>query len=125
VPNETGTVWDVLNELRRNPVELLVRQWNWKSALFSSVLRALIFLFANLTAGWRAAAGAMAAEFVFRAVTSGFYGSLTQAFRKAQPACAWDNVFDRIYQRYEELLATGVPNSPSLYRAPVAWQSSR
>jgi hypothetical protein len=36
------------------PGELLLRQWNWKSALFSSVIRALIFLFANLTAGWRA-----------------------------------------------------------------------
>ena len=87
MPNKTGSVWDVLNELRRNPVELLIRQWNWKSALFSSVIRAFIFLFANLTAGWRAAAGAMAAEFIFRAVTSGFYGSLTQAFRKAEPAC--------------------------------------
>ena len=87
MPNQTGTVWDVLNELRQDPVELLIRRWNWKSALFSSVIRALIFLVANLTAGWRAAAGAMAAEFVFRAVTSGFYGSLTQAFRKAEPAC--------------------------------------
>lgn len=70
-----------------NPGELLLRQWNWKSAMFSSVIRATIFLVANLTAGWRAATGAMAAEFLFRAVTSGFYGSLTQAFRKAEPAC--------------------------------------
>src|ERR1035438_7768116 len=46
---------------------------------------AVIFLFANLTAGWRAAAGAMAAEFLFRALTSGFYGSLTQAFQKPNP----------------------------------------
>jgi hypothetical protein len=69
-----------------NPRELLIRQWNWKSAVFSTSIRALIFLFTNLTAGWRAAAGAMAAEFVFRAVTSGFYGSLIQAFRNAEPA---------------------------------------
>lgn len=87
MPPKTETIWDVLKELRRRPGELLIRQWNWKSALFASVIRALIFLFANLTAGWRAAAGAMAGEFLFRAVTSGFYGSLTQAFRKAEPAC--------------------------------------
>jgi len=30
----------------------------------------------------------MGAEFVFRLLTSGFYGSLTQAFRKAHPAWA-------------------------------------
>jgi hypothetical protein len=86
VDNQTRTVWDVLDELRTNSSELLIRQWNWKSAVFSSIIRAFIFLFANLTAGWRAAAGAMLAEFVFRALTSGFYGSLTQAFRKAEPA---------------------------------------
>jgi hypothetical protein len=87
VPIQTKTIGDVLTELRTNPGDLLIRQWNWKSAAFSSVIRAFIFLFANLTAGWRAAAGAMAAEFLFRAITSGFYGSLTQAFRKAEPAC--------------------------------------
>ena len=42
--------------------------WNWKSALYSSVLRGLIFFFANLTAGLHAAEGAMLAEFVFRAL---------------------------------------------------------
>jgi len=68
-----------------NPVELLIRQWNWKSALFGSMIRAIIFLFTNLTAGWHAAAGAMFAEFLFRALTSGFYGSLVQAFRKVEP----------------------------------------
>jgi hypothetical protein len=87
VPKQTKTIRDVLLDLRSNPGELLLRQWNWKSAAFSSVIRAFIFLFANLTAGWRAAAGAMAAEFLFRAITSGFYGSLTQAFRQAEPAC--------------------------------------
>jgi hypothetical protein len=87
VPKQAKTIWDVLRELRSNPGELLLRQWNWKSAAFSSVIRAFLFLFANLTAGWRAAAGAMAAEFLYRAITSGFYGSLTQAFRKAEPAC--------------------------------------
>lgn len=52
------------------------------------MLRALVFLCANLAAGWRAATGAMLAEFVYRAITAGFYGALTQAFRKAEPAWA-------------------------------------
>lgn len=82
----TETVSDVFRDLCTNPGELLIHRWNWKSALFSSIIRALIFLFTNLTAGWRAAAGAMIAEFIFRAVTSGFYGSLTQAFRTVEPA---------------------------------------
>jgi hypothetical protein len=66
----------------------LLRRWNWKAALFSSTLRAILFLLANLSAGWRAATGAMAAEFLYRAVTAGFYGAITQAFRKAEPAWA-------------------------------------
>jgi hypothetical protein len=88
VPDNTRTVWHVLEEIRTNPGELLIRQWNWKSAVFSTLIRGLIFLFANLSAGWHAAAGAMVAEFIFRALTSGFYGSLTQAFRKVKPVWA-------------------------------------
>jgi hypothetical protein len=63
----------------------LVRTWNWKSAVFSSTLRAGIFFSTNLTAGWRAATGAMMAEFIYRAATAGFYGAITQAFRRAEP----------------------------------------
>lgn len=33
-------------------------------------------------------------------------------------AYSWDNVFDRIYQRYEELIATQVPKTTPAYRAP-------
>jgi hypothetical protein len=56
--------------------------------MFSSTFRAVLFLCANLTAGWRAATGAMLAEFLYRAVTAGFYGAITQAFRDAEPAWA-------------------------------------
>jgi len=54
----------------------------------SSVFRAHIFLAANATAGLRKAFAAAAAELLFRFLTSGFYGSLTQAFRNAEPAWA-------------------------------------
>lgn len=80
------TVSDVLRELARHPVEHLIYRWNWKSALTSAILRGGIFFAANLSAGVRAATGAMLAEFAFRSATTGFYGALTQAFRRAEPA---------------------------------------
>jgi hypothetical protein len=82
------TIFDVLHRLVTQPGETLIRNWNWKSSMFSSVLRALVFLCANLTAGWRAASGAMLAEFIYRGISAGFYGAITQAFRKAEPAWA-------------------------------------
>jgi hypothetical protein len=82
------TVGDVLNGFFRRPVETLIRRWNWKSALLSSLFRAAIFFFTNLAAGWRAAVGALLAELALRAVTSGFYGAVTEAFSEARPVWA-------------------------------------
>jgi len=82
------TVWGVIRALISNPRSMLLELWNWKAAIFSSVIRANLFLFANLTAGWRLATAAMLAEFLYRAATAGFYGAITQAFRKAEPAWA-------------------------------------
>jgi hypothetical protein len=78
------TVGAALRALACHPVDRLLRRWNWKSALVSSVCRALIFLAANLPAGRHAALRAMLTEFLFRAVAAGFYGALTQAFRSAR-----------------------------------------
>jgi len=75
----------VLRELVRNPVGLVIRRWNWKSALLSSLFRAAIFFIANLAAGWRAAAAAMSIELLYRGVSAGFFGALTQTFRRAHP----------------------------------------
>jgi hypothetical protein len=80
------TVGAVLKSLALHPIDHLIRRWNWKSALLSSLLRGALFFSTNLVAGWHAALGALVAEFVFRSVTSGFYGSITEAFRKARPA---------------------------------------
>lgn len=82
------TVGKCLERLAAHPFELLVARWNWKSSLFSSTLRALLFLCANLTAGWRAATGAMVAEFLYRGFSAGFYGAITQGLREAEPAWA-------------------------------------
>jgi hypothetical protein len=78
-------VSDALLALVRDPIGVLVRKWNWKCALFSALTRSWIFFFANLPAGWRAAVGALLAELVFRGITSGFYGALTQNFREVEP----------------------------------------
>ena len=56
--------------------------------MLSSIFRAAIFFFANLAAGWPAALAAMRTELFFRALSSGFYGALTEAFREAEPPWA-------------------------------------
>lgn len=81
-------VLDVIGSLIRHPYEHLIRRWNWKSALTSAILRAAIFFTTNLTAGMRAAVGAMLAEFCWRSLTSGFYGSVLESLRRAQPSWA-------------------------------------
>lgn len=74
-----------LKALARDPMRL-VRRWNWKSALLSSLSRGLIFFLANLSAGPHAATAAFVTELWFRMLTSGFYGALTEALRDVEPA---------------------------------------
>jgi hypothetical protein len=82
------TVWDVVADLVRHPVENLLRRWNWKSAALSACLRGMLFFITNVSAGFGAAVSAMSIESAFYITTAGFYGAITQAFRKAQPAWA-------------------------------------
>jgi len=82
------SVGRAFGRLLRDPFEHLVRRWNWKSALLSSLLRATIFFFANLSAGLQAALAAMNTELLFRGITSGFYGAFTENFREAEPPWA-------------------------------------
>jgi hypothetical protein len=81
-------VTTVLGLLLRHPWRHLGSRWNYKSAVLSATFRAPLFFATNLPAGLSAAGGAMAAEFVFRFATAGFYGALTQAFRRVEPAGA-------------------------------------
>jgi len=77
---------DVLRWMAFHPWESLGRRWNYKAAILSSVLRASLFGATNLSAGNDAAVSAMMTEFCFRFATSGFYGAMTQAFRRVEPA---------------------------------------
>lgn len=85
---EPSTVGDVLRWLLRDPWHAVGRRWNYKSAVLSAVVRASIFFVTNRMAGFDAAVAAMTTEFCFRIVTSGFYGAVTQAFRRVEPASA-------------------------------------
>ena len=79
---------DVVVEVLRHPVRHLVRRWNYKAAVTSAILRAALFFAANISSGLTAATGAWITEFVFRFATSGFYGALTQALSRVEPARA-------------------------------------
>jgi hypothetical protein len=80
------TVGEAAWNLLCHPFETLVRRWNWKSAVLSALTRGALFFFANLGAGLSAAVGAMSLEAAFYISVAGFYGSATEAFRKARPA---------------------------------------
>ena len=79
------SVWGALLRLLRHPHQNLIKKWNWKSAILSTVLRSGLFFFANLTAGLPAALAAMITEWIYRGVTAGFYGALTEAFSDVEP----------------------------------------
>jgi hypothetical protein len=82
------SVGEVLRRFVVEPRKYLVGRWNWKSAVLSSWFRAAIFFFVNLTAGWAAAVAAMSTELVFRGITSGFYGAISEGFAEAEPPWA-------------------------------------
>ncbi|MCB1022286.1 MAG: hypothetical protein H6509_08310 [Bryobacterales bacterium] len=75
----------VLASFARSPRETLLRRWNWKSALTSSLVRAALFFAVNLTAGPEAAWAAFFTELIFRACTAGFYGAITQGLSTVRP----------------------------------------
>jgi hypothetical protein len=82
------SVGEVLQRFAREPRKYLLARWNWKSAVLSSWFRAAMFFFVNLTAGLPAAMAAMSTELVFRGITSGFYGAISEGFVDAEPPWA-------------------------------------
>ena len=66
----------------------VVARWNWKSAITSAATRGLLFFIVNLHGGLPAASAALTTELSLRLLTSGFYGSLTQAFSGVEPRWA-------------------------------------
>jgi hypothetical protein len=81
---ERVAIRDVFAGFVRDPIGTFVINWNWKSALTSSLCRAGIFFVVNLPAGVIHGLQAMATELAFRGVASGVMGTMTQAFSRAQ-----------------------------------------
>jgi hypothetical protein len=79
------TAGAVLRLVARHPWRYVFSRWNYKAAITSALFRAQIFFAVNAAAGLDAAVAAMMAEFVYRLVTAGVYGALTQAFRHVEP----------------------------------------
>ena len=82
------TLKTALARLVLQPRLYLLQRWNWKSAVTSSAFRAALFFCVNLSGGFHAARAAFLTELVFRGITSGFYGALTESFREVEPPLA-------------------------------------
>lgn len=90
--NSPTTIKKVILMLFHHPYQILILQWNWKSAFLSATMRSSIFLVTYLInkEGLKIALGAMAAQFIFRTIFGGVNGTIIQSFRKAEPA--WQSV---------------------------------
>ncbi|MEO8658016.1 MAG: hypothetical protein ABI693_06075 [Bryobacteraceae bacterium] len=87
VEGESSTsIRRILGGLAADPYNQIFRRWNWKSAVMSAIIRAIIFFSTNIVAGLHAALAAVAADVAYRLATAGFYGTVTQALRRAEPA---------------------------------------
>jgi len=73
-----------LSEIAHHPQRIL-RLWNWKSAALSVTVRGPIFLVAALRQGWAGVMGALLTEVAYCGVSAGFYGSLVQSLKDAEP----------------------------------------
>src|SRR5690349_6075728 len=71
------TVNDAFLSMLRHPIENLLRQRHWKSAVLSALMRGALFFFTNLSVGVGAALGAMSIELAFYIAVAGFYGAVT------------------------------------------------
>ena len=83
VPTSLG---GALRALARHPLRWMIRYWNWKNALLSAIARTSIFFAVNLTASWDSAVDAALTEIFYRAPMVGTLASLSQSFRRVQPA---------------------------------------
>ena len=84
---QSHTISEALSNVWNNP-GLFIKNWNYKGAVLSGVLRAPIFLVTYLAGkeSLKLAIGAAAAQFAFRFLFAGVGGTLIQSFRRVEPA---------------------------------------
>jgi hypothetical protein len=117
------SVWQLFRDFAARPYDYFVRGWHWKGALFSALIRCGIFFSMNLSSGWKAAYGAAFAEFCYRIVASGFYASMTQGFRRCEPAWAaylTAMLFLPIFQHAIEFYIHWLRGTPKLMESMAA-----
>ena|SRR5271165_2453007 len=78
-------VWSVVGQLLRHPFRSFIKEWNWKAAVLSCVLRVPIYIATTFKSGWHAAALAGLVEASFTTAAAGVYAAFTEAVRDAQP----------------------------------------
>lgn len=83
-PQHNVPLAKALGDIVRQPMWLL-RDWNWKAAAFSALLRAVIFLVANRHTSHHAALKASVTELVYATLAAGVAGTITQRLRYAEP----------------------------------------
>jgi hypothetical protein len=71
-----------------HPWETFVERWNWKAAVLSAAFRGVAFAVPMSHFAGPDAVRALCIELGFRVAIGGFWGSLLQAFRRAEPAWA-------------------------------------
>ncbi len=88
---ETNTLGEAWASIWNNPRRIFTN-WNYKAALLSGMLRAPIFFGTYLLEkeSLKIALGAASAQFVYRFLFAGIFGSLIQAFRRVEPA--WKSI---------------------------------
>lgn len=113
----------VVTDLLRDPGRILLRGWNWKSAILSPLFRGSLFFLTNFSEGIEAASAALVTEFLFRAAFSGFYGAMTEAFRNARPRWAATLTVMALLpfaNHSVELLVHWLRHTPALFESIVA-----
>lgn len=81
------TISEALSNVWNDP-GLFIKNWNYKGAVLSGVLRAPIFLVTYLAGreSIKLALGAAFVQFLFRFMFAGIAGTLIQSFRRVEPA---------------------------------------
>lgn len=86
LPEQVTRVGAVARYVLTHPWDVFVERWNWKAAALGAIFRGLAFALPMASLTGEGAMRSVCIEIGFRILVSGFWGSLLQAFRGAQPA---------------------------------------
>jgi len=79
-------IGSVAGYILAHPWEVFIERWNWKTAVLSGVFRGIAFVLPMARLMGNEALRSLCIELGFRIAIGGFWGSLLQSFRNAEPA---------------------------------------